>query len=79
MNNKDVRQAEATARAAQQDLVDAKAFAYKGLPEAERIARKMARSAKRRRSKADRRAARRFCRSYEDEEESMEPGIDVNG
>ena len=64
--NRNIRQAESTARAAEQDLIDAKAFGRKSLPEAERIARKLARDAKRRRSKANRRAARSFCDDYEE-------------
>ena len=64
MNWKAIEQAEETSRWAEQDLVDAKAFGHKALPEAKRIARQMARAAKRRRAKAQRRVSRLLCNEH---------------
>lgn len=56
--SRNARKAEKNARLAEQDLIDAKAWMEKPLVHARRMGRRMAREAKRRRSKAERRAAR---------------------
>lgn len=63
--SRNVRQAEKNARLAEQDLIDAKAWMEKPLIFARRKGRAMARMAKRRRSKADRRAAQAEIDGYE--------------
>lgn len=65
--SKDAKIAEKVAKWAEGDLVEAREFTKSAGPENQRLARQMARAAKRRRSKANRRAGRAFCRDYEDE------------
>lgn len=62
---KAIEQAEEAAYWAKKDLVDAREFAKASGPEEQRLARQMARTAKRRHSKANRKAGRMICRSYE--------------
>ena len=63
---RDIRQAEHASRMAADDLVDAKAYARKALPEAKRKARGLARIAKQRRVRANRRLGKMLCNDYED-------------
>jgi hypothetical protein len=63
--SKDARIAEKVAKWAEGDLVEAREFAKSAGPENQKLARQMARDAKRRRAKANRRAGRAFCREYD--------------
>jgi len=61
--SKDTRIAEKIAKWAEGELEDAREFA-KANPEQQQLARQMARDAKRRHAKANRRAGRALCREF---------------
>lgn len=63
--NRNARQAEKIARWAEGDLREAREFAKAATFEQQKEARLMARMAKRRRAKANRRAGRAICQDYE--------------
>lgn len=64
---KDARIAAKLAEWAKNDLVEAREFAKNATPEQQRIARRMAREAKRRHAKANRRVGKALCRDWEDD------------
>lgn len=64
--SKDAAQAKKIAEWAKGDLVEAREFAKNATPEQAKLARQMARDAKRRHSRAHRRAGRAICRDWED-------------
>lgn len=64
--SKDAQRAKKIAEWSKSDLVDAREFAKSATPEQKRLARQMARDAKRRHARANRRAGRALCRDWAD-------------
>ena len=65
--SKDAKRAEKIAAWAKDDLVEAREWAKNGAtPEEKRQARRMAKMAKKRHSRANRRAGRAICRDWDD-------------
>jgi len=60
-----IRQAEKIAEWSKKDLIYARYWAKLGHPKAKKEGREMARAAKRRRTRAGRRAKRAFCKDWE--------------
>lgn len=63
--SKDAKIANKIAEWSKTDLIEAREFAQNATPEQKRIARRMAREAKRRHARANRRIGRALCRDWD--------------